>query len=101
MSLSPRRMHWSEAEYLAFESHSPTKHEFLSGEIFAMVGASPLHSLVATNTAAALVQLTRGRGYETFNSDQRIYLAATGLYTYADGGAFAVSGRSTRTACAC
>ncbi|MBY0503735.1 MAG: Uma2 family endonuclease [Bryobacteraceae bacterium] len=86
MSHSPRRMLWSEAEYLAFESDSPTKHEFFSGEVFAMAGASPQHNLLAGNAALAIGMLVRGRGCKTFNSDQRIYIPATGLYTYADGG---------------
>ena len=41
---------------------------------------------MASNALAALHQLLRGRGCGTFNSDQRIHVPPTGLYTYADGG---------------
>ena len=79
-------MHWTEAEYLAFEKASPIKHEYLDGEVFAMAGAPPTHNRLAGNTQVALGALIRGRGCGTFNSDQRIYIPPTGLYTYADGG---------------
>lgn len=81
-----RKMHWTEEEYLAFENESATKHEYLDGEIFAMAGAKPIHNRVASNTLVSLGNLLRGRRCGTFNSDQRIYVPATGLYTYADGG---------------
>lgn len=81
-------MHWTEAEYLAFENLSQTKHEYFDGEIFAMAGAGPSHNLVATSTTNALGPPAKGAGCRGFNSDQRIYIPATGLYTYADGGLF-------------
>jgi Uma2 family endonuclease len=86
MSATARRMHWTEEEYLAFENNSPTKHEYLEGEIFAMAGAKPSHNQIASNTLVALGTLLRGQHCRTFNSDQRIYVPQTGLYTYADGG---------------
>ncbi len=79
-------MHWSEADYLAFENESPTKHEFFQGEVFAMSGARPVHNRVATNTLGELVALLKGKPCGAFNSDQRIFIPATGLYTYTDGG---------------
>jgi Uma2 family endonuclease len=78
-------MHWTEADYLAFENASATKHEYLDGEIFALAGSQPLHNRIASNTLIALGTLARGRRCGTFNSDQRIYVPSTGLYTYADG----------------
>lgn len=79
-------MHWTEAEYLAFENASATKNEYLNGEIFAMAGAKPSHNQIANNTSGALYQILRGQRCRGFNSDQRIYIPQTGLYTYADGG---------------
>jgi len=81
-----RQMHWTEDEYLAFENASPTKHEYLNGEIFAMAGAKPSHNQVAGNTLGAVHQLLRGQRCRAFTSDQRIYIPQTGLYTYPDGG---------------
>ena len=81
-----RRMHGSESEYLTMESESPIKHEFHDGEVFAMAGARPSHNILASAAVGALVALARGGRCRVFNSDQRIYIPATGLYTYADGG---------------
>lgn len=81
-----RLMHWSEQDYLAMEAGSPIKHEFLNGEVFAMAGAKPGHNQVAASMLIALGLLIRGRGCRAFNSDQRIYVVETGLYTYPDGG---------------
>lgn len=79
-------MHWTEAEYLAFEELSPTKHEYFDGEIFAMAGAGPSHNLVAGSALSGLGALTKRGRCRVFTSDQRIYVPPTGLYTYADGG---------------
>jgi Uma2 family endonuclease len=81
-----RLMHWSEQDYLTMEAESPIKHEFLNGEVFAMAGAKPGHNQVAASALVALGVLLRGRGCRVFNSDQRIYVVETGLYTYPDGG---------------
>ena len=82
-----RNMHWTAEEYLRLEETSPTRHEYVAGEIYAMAGARPAHNKVAANTLAALAQLVRpGKRCQAFNSDQRIHVASTGLYTYADGG---------------
>lgn len=81
-----RKMHWTVEDYLAFENESLTKHEYLDGEIFAMAGARPRHNQLAGNALVALGALLRGRPGRTFNSDQRIHVPSTGLYTYADGG---------------
>jgi Uma2 family endonuclease len=88
--LAERPVHWTEQEYLAFENSSPTKHEYFNGEVFAMAGARPGHNLVGGNCNAALHALVRARGCGTFTSDQRIYVASTGLYTYPGGGVVCV-----------
>lgn len=81
-----RKMHWTASEYTAMEAVSPIKHEFLDGEVFAMAGAKPDHNQVASAALVALGLLARGGRCRVFNSDQRIFVVETGLYTYADGG---------------
>lgn len=81
-----RQMHWSEQEYLFLEAQSAIRHEYLGGEVFAMAGARPEHNDIAAAITGALVLLLRGRRCRAFSSDQRIYVRATGLYTYPDGG---------------
>ncbi len=82
-----RGLHWTEDDYVRLEESSSTRHEFLDGEIYAMAGARASHNKVAANAIVALGQLVRsGRRCQVFNSDQRIHVMSTGLYTYADGG---------------
>src|SRR5688572_18447812 len=81
-----RRLHWTPQDYFDLERHSAAKHEFLDGEMFALGGARSSHNLVATNTLAALSALLRGRPCKPFNSDQRVHIPQTGLYTYPNGG---------------
>jgi len=78
------RTSFTETEYLALEKASDRKHEFVDGTIVAMAGARPPHNALASNISAALVVLTRGRGCLTLNSDQRVHVPATKLYTYPD-----------------
>jgi Uma2 family endonuclease len=81
-----RLLHWTVQDYLSLEANTSEKHEFLDGEIFAMGGARSSHNVVALRVGAAFVSQLRGRSCMAFNSDQRIHIPTTGLYTYADGG---------------
>jgi len=71
------------SSYLELEAASTTRHEFVSGEIFAMAGGTPEHARLASR---ALVQLARGlaKGCEAYNSDLRVRIAAADLATYPD-----------------
>jgi Uma2 family endonuclease len=72
------------AEYLAFEERSETKHEYYAGEIFAMAGASPTHNRLCFRLATLLGQRLEGSDCIGYTSDQKIWIAAAGLNTYAD-----------------
>jgi Uma2 family endonuclease len=41
-------------EYFAFEEKTPLKHEYLDGVVYAMVGATDRHNMIALNIAAFL-----------------------------------------------
>jgi Uma2 family endonuclease len=71
-------------EYLAVERKAETKSEYLNGEMFAMVGASREHKIIALNIAGELRQQLKGRPCETYTNDMRVLIPATGLYTYPD-----------------
>ena len=74
----------SEAEYLAVERAADFKSEFFDGEMFAMSGGTPMHSLIATNLAREIGNQLKGRPCVPFNSDLRLKIIATGLCTYPD-----------------
>ena len=79
-----KRKKITEAQYLAMERASQTKHEFLDGEICAMTGASERHNLITMSTLASLYGQLRGRPCRVYPGDMRVKVAATGLYTYPD-----------------
>lgn len=86
MDAARRVTHFTEEEYLARERISQTKHEFINGEIFAMAGANLRHNAIAASVIGALLPLTRSKSCRVFNSDQRICVSATGMFTYPDAG---------------
>jgi Uma2 family endonuclease len=61
-------------EYLARETDSPVKHEYVGGAIHAMVGARNAHSLISTNALVMLGGRLRGKPCRPFNSDTKIRL---------------------------
>jgi len=71
-------------EYLARERRAETKSEYLRGEVFAMSGASRAHNLICANTVIALGSQLRDRDCEVYQSDMRLKVSPTGLYTYPD-----------------
>src|ERR1700690_2491493 len=44
MSIAVHAVHYAWDEYLALESASNVKHEYLDGQIYAMAGGSPVHA---------------------------------------------------------
>jgi Uma2 family endonuclease len=71
-------------DYLVRERRAETKSEYLNGEMFAMSGASREHNLIAVNAARELSQQLRDRDCEVYQSDMRVKISPTGLYTYPD-----------------
>ena len=84
MALTKPNNRLSEAQYLEIERAAQFKSEFFDGEMFAMAGGSRKHSLIASNLIAELRNRLRGRPCAVFNSDLRIKIETTGLYTYPD-----------------
>jgi Uma2 family endonuclease len=74
----------SPEDYLAWERQQPEKHEYLRGAVFAMAGATREHNLVVGNVVTRLTLALADRPCETYPSDMRVHVPATGLYTYPD-----------------
>jgi Uma2 family endonuclease len=74
----------TEAEYLRIERAAAFKSEFFDGEMFAMAGGSPQHSLIATNLAREFGNHLAGKPCTAYNADLRIKVEETGLFTYPD-----------------
>jgi len=56
----------TETEYLALERAADFKSEFYDGEMFAMAGGAPMHSLIATNIAGELRTKLKGGPCKAF-----------------------------------
>ena len=72
------------ADYLAWEAEQAERHEFVSGETFAMAGAEDRHVTVTGNVYMALRQHLSGTPCRTFMSDMRLSVTALGSYFYPD-----------------
>ena len=59
------------ADFLVWEETQSERHEFVRGEVFAMVGARRVHGLVSLNVAAALKSQLRGSPWLAFNETMK------------------------------
>lgn len=84
MSQAARRTSLTPAEYLAIERKAEFRSEFYKGEMFLMAGGSPQHSLIKANLIRVLGNLLVGGKCRVYDSDLRVRIDATGLYTYPD-----------------
>lgn len=83
MSTVPKR-YLSPQEYLAQERLAEFRSDYFRGETFAMAGGTPRHSLITANAVRDLSLGVKGGPCATYNSDLRILVAATGLFSYPD-----------------
>ncbi len=86
MSSAPARpsARMSYSEYLAFETASETKHEYVNGEVFAMAGGTVEHAALSVAVSTALANALRGRPCRVLSSDGRVRAKETGMATYPD-----------------
>lgn len=71
-------------EYLRIERAAEFKSEYFAGEMFAMAGGSARHSLLKANVVGELRSQLKGRPCKVYDSDLRVLVLATGLFTYPD-----------------
>lgn len=84
MTALPTKKYVSPEEYLEFERAALDKHEYLNGEIFAMSGAKLAHVIICSNISGSLHQQVKERDCSVLQSDMRVQIPTTGLYTYPD-----------------
>ncbi len=83
MSTQPKTLLTAE-QYLEIERAAEFRSEYHDGEMFAMAGAREAHNLVVGNAFGELRQQFRGRSCRVYQSEMRVRINATGLYTYPD-----------------
>jgi Uma2 family endonuclease len=84
MGLPKRKTAITSAEYLVRERAAEFRSEYFAGEMFAMAGGSFRQSLIKANLVAELRADLKGRHCFVCDSDLRIKVVASGLYTYPD-----------------
>jgi Uma2 family endonuclease len=81
---SSAQSYLSPDEYLAGEEHSPIKHEYIDGQVYAMVGATDVHVTIALNTATLIRDHLRGKGCRTYISDMKLRVESANRFFYPD-----------------
>lgn len=71
-------------QYLAIDREAEVKSEYHDGQMFAMAGGTVNHSTVCIELARLIGNQLAGRNCFIHGSDLRLYVPATGLYTYPD-----------------
>lgn len=72
------------AEYLAEEDKARERHDFIRGEVFAMSGGTPEHSLLSAASVGELRTALRGRPCIVFESNMRLRNATADFSCYPD-----------------
>ena len=61
-------------DYLAGELESEVRHEYVGGQVYAMVGASDRHGLLVNALAFVLTPAARKASCQLFTSDMKVRL---------------------------
>jgi Uma2 family endonuclease len=83
MSLPKEKFSLSVADYLAGEKDGAVRHEYVSGQAYAMAGASARHNRIALNLAGRLNDHLAGDECEAFMADMKIRVSPE-LFYYPD-----------------
>ena len=84
MGLPQSVKRYTPQEYYALEQEAEGRSDYYKGEIFAMSGGSPRHSLIASNLVRETGNRLKGRPCKAYGSDLRLKVSATGLRCYPD-----------------
>ena len=71
MSTQPKTL-LTEAEYLDIERQAEFKSEYYGGEMFAMAGASPVHTWIVQNLGGQLWLQLKGKPCRVSTNDLRV-----------------------------
>lgn len=74
----------SPKEYLTLERQALDKSEFFNGEIIPMAGVTRNHNRIRDNVNGKILYHLEEATCQSFSSDMRVHIPATGLYAYPD-----------------
>lgn len=84
MQIQTQKRYYTPAEYLELEEKAAYKNEYRNGEIISMTGGTTEHNKIALNFAAYFKFGMRGKGYQSFIGDVRLWIPNYTQYTYPD-----------------
>ena len=84
MGLALKNPGFNAANYLTWEAEQVEKHEYVNGEVFAMVGARREQVLVALTVGARLRSHLKGSRCSAYVSDMKLNVAACNAFYYPD-----------------
>jgi Uma2 family endonuclease len=84
MQATEVKKQYTPAEYLALEGQAEFRSEYYNGEIIPMAGGSFNHNRIINRVCAYLLNALRGKPYEPFSSDVRIWISKYQKFTYPD-----------------
>ena len=84
MQATEVKKRYTPEEYLALEEKAEFKSEYCDEEIIPMTGGSLNHNRIVLSVAAFLKYALRGKGYEPFSSDVRLWIPKYRRFTYPD-----------------
>lgn len=71
-------------DYLEAEESSQIRHEYLNGQIFAMIGGSREHNLITLNIGTQLRNHLRGKSCQVFVCDMKVRIEKDDVSYYPD-----------------
>ena len=84
MALPQTEKRFDAAAYLAWEEVQATRHEYLAGEVFAMVGVRQSHNLATLNLYSYLRQALKGSPCRIFVEAVKARIEAADCFFYPD-----------------
>ncbi len=78
------KSHLTPEEYLEIERNAEYKSEYFNGEMYALAGTSKEHSIISVNLTRILANALLNKTCQLFDSNLRVKVSQTGLYTYPD-----------------
>ena len=84
MQATEVKKRYTPQEYLSLEEKAEYKSEYHDGEIIPMTGGSLNHNRIILSVAAFLKYALRGKGFEPFSSDVRLWVSKHQRFTYPD-----------------
>lgn len=84
MQLEIQKKSYTAEQYLELEEKAELRSEYRDGEIVPMTGGTTNHNKISLNLAASLKIALRGKKYDVYMSDVRLWIPRYRQYTYPD-----------------